>query len=521
MWEHLYAELKEAIRGGVLSPAEKLPSKRALASHLGVSVVTVAAAYSQLISEGWLYSIERKGFFVTDMERFPQRAYGRRAHGAAVRSESEAKRIGGRSARGVERRGEPFFADFTDNSTALEKFPFSQWSLIIRKILRRPTSVLLSRSGIAGLPELRGEISSYLLRFRNIKVKPERIIVCPGTEYAYGMLVQILGRDKVYAVENPGYRKTAETLRANGAECRPVEMDADGIMPDTAEAYGVSVIHVSPSHHYPTGKIMPIKRRLELLSWGDTPPKNIRKVSHPDGIRATVPRAYATAGRWIIEDDYDSEFRFTGKPLETLQSLSEKSGGSRVIYINTFSKTLAPSFRISYIVLPERLAEEYPEKIGFLSCAVPNLDQLALAEFMANGNFETHIIRMKNHYRTTRNNLIAAIKGSALSGVSKITEADAGLHFLLALNTEISGDALREKLRTGGINAALLSDYFHPSPKPPYGKTHRPVNPYADGRGVSSETQREAERTLVINYSGLRREKITEAVRRMEKALLS
>ena len=347
-----------------------------------------------------------------------------------------------------------------------------------------PDSKVLSRCETAGLKELREEISSYLLRFRNIKASPERIIICPGTEYAYGMLVQILGRERIYAVENPGYRKTADVLRINGAVCCPVDMDKEGIRPDIIEKLNVSVIHVSPLHHYPTGRVMPVKRRMELLSW------SMKNDGEDD----------AAKDRWIIEDDYDSEFRFTGKPLETLQSLSESSGRNRVIYINTFSKTLAPSFRISYIVLPETLLEDFSEKAGFFACAVPNLDQMALAEFMKNRNFETHILRMKNYYRTTRNNLITAIESGKLADISHIKEEDAGLHFLLTLDTDISGEKLKGKLAEEGINAALLSDYFH-------------------GKESAADFPEAADKTLVINYSGISRERIPAAVKRMEKAL--
>lgn len=483
LWEFLYTEIKNAVISGVFSPDEKMPSKRALAVHLGVSVITVAAAYAQLISEGWLYSIERKGFFVTNIrESMPEKNF----RPIRPKKNSSGEKTSERTEPKPTKPEGKWFADFRDNSTALEKFPFSQWSKIIRKILRIPDSKLLSRCETAGLWELREEISSYLLRFRNIKAPPERIIICPGTEYAYGMLVQILGRERLYAVENPGYRKMADVLRINGAECRPVDMDQEGIRPDIIEKLNVSVIHVSPLHHYPTGRVMPVKRRMELLSWSME--KNPANGNPP--------------GRWIIEDDYDSEFRFTGKPLETLQSLSEDSGGNRVIYMNTFSKTLAPSFRISYMVLPESLLEDFSKKTGFFACAVPNLDQMALAEFMKNKNFETHIIRMKNYYRTTRNNLIAAIEGGKLSGISHIKEEDAGLHFLLTLDTGLSGKKLKAKLAEEGINAALLSDYFHK------GEQVKPDRFPGD-----------ADKTLVINYSGLGREKIPAAVKRMERAL--
>lgn len=476
LWEYLCAGLKRAVSDGTFPPGEKLPSKRALAGHLGVSVITVAAAYSQLISEGWIYSIERKGFFAAPVaEMRPDFSRRVRSTAASRTRSGKAGTTGGNR--------QAFFADFTGSSAAPEKFPFSRWSAIIRSILRDPPEKLLTRCGPQGLPELREEISSYLFKFRSIQAPPERIVVCPGTEYAYGMLVQLLGRERIYAVENPGYRKTAEALRIHGAQCRPAGMDGEGIRIDEAEACGASVIHVSPSHHYPTGKVTPLKRRLELLAWS------------------------AEGNRWILEDDYDSEFRFSGRPLESLQSLSENAGNRRVIYTNTFTRTLAPSLRISYIVLPETLAEEFRQKLGFLSCAVPNLDQMALARFMHDGNLETHILRMKNHYRTVRNNLIAAITNGRLGGAAKIREENAGLHFLLTLDTGLRGAALKQTLAESGIRVNLLADYFFPGV------------PDQTGYAGSGAPPEEAERTLVVNYSALGRERITPAVRRMEQAL--
>jgi len=453
--DFIYQSIKNQILQGNLSENDKLPSKRSLALHLGVSVITIQNAYLQLIDEGYLFSIEKKGFYVSDI----------------------AKRLGN-SPQSEQTKTSPekspppqFFADFSSNATAPEKFPFSLWSRTMRQVLNSSNEGLLKRTDVFGSLELRRAICLHLKAFRNMELSEDQIIIGAGTESLYSMLVQFLGRNKIFAVENPGYHKAADIFKLNGTKCKPVKIDREGIKVSSLEKSKADIVHVSPSHHFPTGIIMNFKRRTELLEW-----------------------AYSKKGRYIIEDDYDSEFRFNGKPLPTLQSIDN---AGRVIYINTFSKTLSPSFRISYMVLPPSLAQAFSQKLGFYSCQVSSFEQFTLASFIQDGNYEKHINKMKNYYRSLRNNLITALNNSPLSKSCTIHEEHSGLHFLLTLNQNLDALQIKEKLKAADINLRLLSDYYY----------------------IPARASEESKRTFIINYSAIRRDRIPEIVKRMTAAL--
>ena len=477
--EYLYSSIKNQILQGILRADEKLPSKRSLASHLGISVITVQNAYGQLISEGYIYSIEKKGFFVTDIllgksdSVFGETGNGNLwGQGMSVNSVSAADLVDdSKTLAPVNSIGESdFFTDFRSNSTSYEKFPFSLWAHTMRKVLNSGDEKLLQRVGVKGIYELRRSIADYLREFRNMNVKPEQLVIGAGTESLYSMVVQLLGQGKVYAVENPGYHKVAGVFKMNGAGTKPVMIDSQGINPAGLEKIKADVVHVSPAHHFPTGIVMPVRRRQELLAWADGAPD-----------------------RFIIEDDYDSEFRFNGKPLPTLQSADM---GGRVIYINSFSKTLAPSFRMSYMVLPENLLPDFDEKFGFYSCPVSAFEQYTLSEFIRDGFYGKHIIRMKNFYRNLRNELIRAMENSRISGKMIIKEEEAGLHFLLSVKSDESSDVIKNKLQKKNINLPLLRDFYYGTPPD------------------------DIENIFVINYSGIRKERIAETVKRIEEVLL-
>lgn len=455
--DFLYSSIKNQIRDGVLKENEKLPSKRALSEHLGISVITVQNAYIQLIDEGYIYSIEKKGFFVSDIARHLKKENAatdlKTAH---TESESTAA-------------PHTFFADFTSNSAVPGKFPFSLWSKTMRQVLASENDKLLKRTDVFGTLELRHAICRHLKAFRNMDISESQVIIGAGTESLYSMIVQFLGSNQIFAVENPGYHKAAEIFRLHGTKCVPVKIDDNGIIVEELEKSGATVVHVSPSHHFPSGIVMNFRRRTELLDWANT-----------------------TQNRFIIEDDYDSEFRFIGKPLPTLQSIDKNN---RVIYINTFSKTLSPSFRISYMILPPELALAFSKKLGFYSCQVSSFEQFTLARFIDEGHYEKHINRMKNYYRSLRNNLITAIENSKLSKVFSIHEENSGLHFLLTLNNDFDARVIQEKWRKAGINIQLLSDYFYDAkPKP-------------------------ATESFVVNYSGIKRDSVGEVIQSMNRAL--
>lgn len=458
--ETLCDEIRSQISNGKLLSNGRLPSKRSLAEHLGVSVMTVQNAYAELIAEGYIYSIEKKGFFVTDLADVS----------VSENVRPDSKRISPASASGSV-KGDSFFADFSSNSADSKNFPFSLWAHLMRKVLtdEEIKNRILDRVSVKGVLELRIAISEYLRDFRNMDVSPEKIVIGSGTESLCSMIVQLLGTNLTYAVENPGYHKVAKVFALNGASVVPVDIDECGVNPGNLEKSGAKVVHVSPSHHFPTGIVMPVRRRLELLSWAE---KN---------------------GSFIIEDEYDSEFRFNGKPLPSLLS----SDDSRVIYMNTFSKTLAPSFRISYMILPDSLLERFEQRLGFYSCPVSAFEQFTLARFISGGFYGKHIIRMKNYYRNIRNAFINSINSSSIKSKATIHEENSGLHFLLELKNlpePLSSARIREKLLSEKINIPLLSDFFY----------------------VESSMQSSA--SFVLNYSGIEKERISEIVERMERS---
>ena len=287
LYEHLYKEIKNDILIGNLKAHEKLPSKRALAAHLNVSVVTVENAYSQLLAEGYIYSKPKSGFYVCDVKAEDADVVGVRNACYTSRSEDHVTEHSHVIREHAESPGQNrFFADFVNNSTLSENFPFSTWTKLMRETMMDDREKLMKRSPSGGIFELRKAIADYLYQFRGMSVSPNQIIVGAGTEYLYGLIIQLLGRDSVYGVENPGYQKIQHIYDAYQVKCCYIDMDESGVNIDSLERSGADVVHISPSHHFPTGTVTPASRRYELLGW-----------------------AAKQEGRYIIEDEYDSEFQ--------------------------------------------------------------------------------------------------------------------------------------------------------------------------------------------------------------------
>lgn len=452
LYEYLYKQIKADILSKKLVAGERLPSKRLLAKNLNVSTITVENAYSQLVAEGYIYSIPKSGYYVTDisadlMEPLPERP-------AKQFEKPEEKKT--------------YFADFASNSTVEDAFPFSIWSKLLKEVMAENSKELMSRSPSKGVYELRSAVAGYLYQFRGMDVKPEQVIIGAGTEYLYGLIIQLLGYDKCYAVEDPGYQKISRIYQAQNVCCKFVAMDENGINMEALEESGADVLHISPAHHFPTGLVTPVSRRYELLSWA----------SRKDN-------------RYIIEDEYDSEFRLVGKPVPTLESIDV---GEKVIYINTFSKSLSSTIRISYMVLPESLMRRYDEMLSFYACTVSNIEQYTLARFITDGCLEKHINRMRNYYREQRDLVLACIKKYMNPNKIRIREENSGLHFLLEIDTNYSDERLRNNAEARDIHISFLSQYYR-------------------------NTENARYHTLVINYSGIMPEHIEEAVRRLIESI--
>lgn len=442
-YDYLYRCIKEDILSGRLAAGERLPSKRALARHLETAVVTVENAYAQLAAEGYLYAREKRGYFVSPVEACPAPApppQGRSREGAFTQQ---------------------WLLDLKDGGSGTEGFPFSVWARLMRRVLTEQGEALLRATPHSGVAQLREAISRHLYRFRGISAAPEQIVVGAGTEYLYNLIVQLLGRELVYGVEDPGYSKAARIYQLSGSRTVPIPVDRQGTAPRAVEASGAQVLHLSPNHQFPTGAVTPIARRQALLRWAGEAPE-----------------------RYIIEDDYDSEFRFTGRPIPTLQSIDQ---GGRVIYMNTFSRSLAPSLRISYMVLPLGLLEPYRARLGFYSCTVPAMEQYTLARFLEEGHFDSHVSRMRVFYRGRRDAVLSALRDSALAGRYKVLGEDAGLHFLLELDTRQEDQRLAKLAQRRGIRLSFLSEYQRV--------------PQLAGRHV-----------LVVNYPGVALEHLEQAL---------
>ena len=421
LYEALYRCIRRDILDGTLAPGQKLPSKRALAENLKVSKITVETAYNQLLSEGYIGSREKVGYFVETVERNAP------AQNTTPVAENELSA--------------PPVLDFTGGGTV--RFPFSVWSRLQREVMLDYGEKLLLPIPNRGIPELRQAIADHLAAFRGMQVNPENILIGAGTDFLYNLLIQLLGRDRVYAVEEPGYGKIRKIYAAGGVSCVSAEMDIMGVRPDSLE--NASVLHISPSHHFPTGLVTPVSRRKELLAW------------------ANASNAY------IIEDDYDSEFRFHAHPMPTMQSLD---GNGRVVYMNSFSKTLAPSIRISYMVLPDALMAAFQQKLGFYSCTVASFEQYTLAWFLSRGHFEKHINRMRKFYRNRRNRVVSLLENCSFSDKLTILEQDAGLHFLLKVDTELTDKELTDRLAPPKASAAQAEEFLDET-----GETESPTAP--------------------------------------------
>jgi GntR family transcriptional regulator/MocR family aminotransferase len=417
LYQQLYECIKADISSGKLKINEKMPSKRALADNLGVSTITVENAYGQLISEGYMYALAKRGYYISDISDLTVTE-------APVKKKLKIEK---------RRETEDYVYDFSSNKTESSDFPFSVWAKLMRETISLREK-LLTVSPCEGVEELRRAIAGHLRSFRGMNVDPDQIVVGAGTEYLYSLLIKLLGKDKIYCVENPGYKKLKSVYESNGALCRYVNLDDYGMNMEDLRSCGANVAHISPNHHFPTGITMPISRRYELLAWSNE-----------------------KSGRYIIEDDYDSEFRLNGRPIPPLQSID---ACEKVIYMNTFSKSLTSTIRISYMVLPEHLANIFFEKLSFYASTVSTFEQYTLSAFISQGYFEKHINRMKLRYRKKRTRILKMIRDVYPPDECRIIENDSGLHLVLEFNTDIPDKQLQRRLGERKIKIASITDYY-------------------------------------------------------------
>ena len=423
LYEQLYLRIKEAVECGKLLPDEKLPSKRALSKILKISQITVENAYEQLKAEGYIYSIEKRGYFVQAISpRYSPLPVSKEV--PALPEDAGAEKIR------YDLRGE---------RTDIENFPFSVWSKLTRQVLSEQRQTLLQRTPNRGIEELRREIAIYLEKYRGIRTGSKNIIIGAGTEYMLGLLSQLLPSAK-FAFENPGYKKAARVLSANGADVCFVPMDEHAINIEKLEKSSANVVYATPAHHFPLGTVMPIKRRNELLS-----------------IMQKKENGF------IIEDDYNSEFRFSGRPIPTLYGIDS---ADRVIYLGTFTQSLCPSLRISYMILPDELNNRYESELSFYSSTVPSFEQYTLLKFIQGGYFERHLNRMRNIYKSRREELISSLKSSDFGSEITVLGNNAGLSLLIKFEGRSEDELVKSALQNG-VCISGLSRYYSNGVKPP------------------------------------------------------
>ena len=514
LYEYLYLCIRADIENGSIPAGRRLPSKRALAKHLGVSLITVEGAYSQLVAEGYVRAEARRGYYACDLEVRPTRLgqegpglpvpasqptdsyslvhmakpaecnspaqaggpagpgrlaragrpaepdllvhagwsaepnplphsdvpadFAHAAHLAEPDQPDYAKQLGAAMHPSVDSSDRaPLIADFSTGSLPLDRFPFSSWAKTVREVLSRESEQsLLGDTCAQGALALRVQLAEYLRSFRGMQVRPEQIVVAAGSQVLDNLIVQLLGRERGYAVETPGYSRLASIYRANDAKLAYVPLDDGGISMPHLRASGANVAHIMPSHQFPTGLVTSVARRYELLAWASERP-----------------------GRYIVEDDYDCEFRLSGRPIPALMSVD---ASSCVIYTNTFAKSLGSSFRIAYMVLPLSLVDAYQEKLGFYSSTVSATEQLALARFISTGEYERHVARTRSYYRSLKNELVDALRSCPVADRIQTEATEAGLHFLMHVDVPGPTKALLQAARARGVILSPLSAFCAP-----------------------------------------------------------
>lgn len=441
-YDYLYRRIRHDIAHGNILPDEKLPSKRALALNLGVSVITVEAAYAQLIAEGYVRAEERRGYFACELSPV---ARGGRREGARLRGDA------GRAGAPEGNLTTPALssASAATASAATTFFPYQTWARVMRRTLTEESSATLAEAALgAGSPRLRQAIAAYLREYRGMDVPAERIVVAAGSQTLYQLIIQLLGRDRGFAIESPGYPLLERMYEAQGVRCASVPLAAGGIDVAALCKSGASVAHVMPAHQFPTGVVMSAAHRRDLLNWS----------------REDEARAFSAAGprgRFIVEDDYDAEFRMSGRPIAPLASVDT---AGRVIYLNSFTKSLGAAFRIAYMVLPESLIEPFELNLGFYSNTVSPLEQLALARFIEKGHYERHVNRLRTHAKRTQDAVVEKLKTDCASGSLAFTGLDGGFHFsvrLEAKGTLSYADVERDFLRSAhecGVRVSAIDE---------------------------------------------------------------
>ncbi len=498
LYEQIYEYIRNEIVDGKISHGEKLPSSRMLARNLSVSRSTVNLAYDQLVSEGYVETVAGSGYYVCDIRSSLFEFHGKKPERVGSLTDGAGTIVGGRSA-GDSRKQyaqmcrEPHYRyDFSPYATEWSDFSMNAWRKAIKAMLQEDMEDLFLSGSPEGEENLRQVISDYLHRSRGVDCELHQIVVGAGNEYLLMLLYQMLGGDCRVAMESPTYLQAYQIFQNLGWEVSPIPMDESGMTLAGLGASGAQLAYIMPSHQFPLGNVMPMKRRMELLQW-----------------------AGEAEGRYIIEDDYDSEFRYKGKPIPSLQG-SDPYG--RVIYLGTFSKSIAPAIRVSYMVLPPGLIPCYRERCGSYSSTVSRTQQQILFHFMKDGYFERHLNKMRGIYRTRHDTLLGELKG--MKWVKRIWGENAGLHVLVELVSPKPEEQLIREAKAAGIRVYGLGEYSirqEPVETGEYSIRQEPVetgeySAWPKPMGAGDRVQTDGP-VLLLGYAKMTEDEIREGVR--------
>ena len=470
LYEKIYEYIKKDIVDGKISKGEKLPSTRLLAQNLSVSRSTVELAYDQLLAEGYIEAEPYRGYFVCDieglyqLERQKNFVKEQRKTEKGQKTASAGKKWSGISVKNSEYQE----IDFSPYKIDTQNFPYNVWRKLHKNVLLDDREEILLSGDGQGDYELRAAIADYLLQARGVNCEAGQIIIGAGNEYLEILLAQILGRDKTVLMDDPTYLQAYRTFLNMGYVVKNIPAKQGSMPVEAVRRENADILYIMPSHQFPLGTVMPLKQRLELLQW-----------------------ASEKEGRYLIEDDHDSEYRYKGKPIPSLQSIDHEE---KVIYLGTFSKSIAPSLRISYMVLPSHLLDNYQKTCGFYSTTVSKIQQEVLCEFIRGGYFGRHLNKMRGIYKNRHDFLVSELKKR--SWVERVAGDNAGLHVLVQVDTELSEEELCQTAAEYGICLMGISEhYIH---KPPASK---PV--------------------LLLGYGKPDEKKILDGLNRLEQIILT
>lgn len=450
MYVQIYKHIIKEIQTGRFQAGEKLPSKRKLAVDLNISQQTVESAYQQLIAEGYVESRPRSGIYVaslpeTDWPLSPPLRTSKEAIMNPVR--------------------EPAEIDFSHGKIDLSSFPLPLWRRLTNETFQHSDDSIFLNGDPLGELKLREEIASHLYQARGVVCQAEQVIIGAGTQYLLHLIHTLLGRHTRYGIENPGFHRTRAVWDNAEALYVPVPLDEEGVIINKLQEQNIEAVYITPSHQFPLGNIMPVKRRIELLQWA------------------------SQNNSFIIEDDYDGEFRYEGKPIPALQGLPY--GNEHVIYLGTFSKTLLPSLRLSYMVLPYTLMLKFQKQLQIYKQTVSRLHQETLYLFMKKGHWQTHLNKMRTKYRKKQHQLIQTIH-SYFGEKIQIRGENSGLHVLLEIKSAVSETELIELAAENQVIVYPVSHY------------------YAEGKSPVP--------TVLLGFGGLNESEIEEGIRRLKEA---